>query len=162
MAACPLPEVDTGVTISCLTLHRGPFIATDPLKLSSRPPETVVLEALKLLRKDRVASIRDQTTVNLDALQDDSGCKGVAIGYMGIFDESGLQTLERLCAIAKVKRDVLSETEWITKNRDGLTNQQMESLKKAFQSYHPEKAISVHEGFAVSVRSLTYFAQERY
>lgn len=81
---------------------------------------------------------------------------------MGIFDESGLQTLERLCAIAKVKRDVLSETEWITKNRDGLTNQQMESLKKAFQSYHPEKALSVHEGFAVSVRSLTYFAQERY
>ena len=106
MAACTIPEIACGVTMSSLQLIGRPSATTKPLHLERRPPQGVVDAAFKLLHQGSASfpgSVIDVENTKSDSLQ----C--VAIPQMGVFDETGLGVLRRFCVIAKVKRDVASE-----------------------------------------------------
>ena len=78
---------------------------TNPYVLSCRPPESIVDEALKMLR----------SKVSGEVIQDDEDEDKylVRLGKLGYFTRDGLDVLKKFCAASITKRKVKEEMSWL-------------------------------------------------
>ena len=104
-AALPIPKV-ASISPQEVVLDQHQSTETNPSQVQSRPPESIVLHALKLLRE------------GANSTSDDKG--SVVIGSLGTFSKESVRVFETMCTLAVEAENVRKEKAWlsITKNND--------------------------------------------
>lgn len=101
-----MPQVSVNSFHSAIvTSVFGAYNEQDPLLLQERPPERLVEEADKVLRRKQG---------NLEP-------RAVAIANLGTFPRNGITILKKFCEISSLKAAIRSEEKWLEAEPDGLS-----------------------------------------
>ena len=136
------PPFSSGITVTF-----GAYIESDPLSMKERPAEGLVTEAEKAFRSDPHSHQRPT---------------GVVIGNLGTFSRDGISVLRKFCEISSLRLSILSEERWLTENNDGLTDDEISSIKEVLWNQKTSKPI-VRAGWkSLDVSSFSTLVGERY
>ena len=157
-----LPPVTALIQEKDIVAIHGEFQEDNPYLIKSRPSESIMEVAHKVMNSCSTQMIQENT-VELD---DSNGPSGVRIGNLGNFTNSGIQVLSKYCSVAKLQQDYKEEMAWLSvnPNKQSLTDPEIQYLFRIFESspHDPQHVVATLDGHHVDFKSLSTLVGERY
>ena len=136
------PTFSSGITVTF-----GAYVESDPLSMKERPAEGLVNEAEKAFRSDPRSPQRP---------------RGVVIGNLETFSRDGISVLRKFCEISSLRLSILSEERWLTENYDGLSDDEISSIKEVLWNRRTSEPIVRAGRKSLDVSSFSTLVGERY
>jgi len=84
------------------------------------------------------------------------------IGNLGTFSRDGISVLCKLCEISSLRLSILREERWLTENYDGLTDDEISSIKEVLWNRRTTEPIMRAGRKSLDVSSFSTLVGERY
>ena len=151
-----LPPVTTLIQKKdIVVVIHGEFQEDNPNMIKSRPSESIMVVAHKVMKSCSIQMIQGNT-IELD---DSNGPSGVRIGNLGNLNNRGIQVLSKYCSVAKLQQDYKEEMVGLSVNPDKqfLTDPEIKYLFRIFKSspHDPLHVVATLDGHHVDFKSLS-------
>ena len=150
-----LPPVTTLIQEKDIVVIHGEFQEDNPNMIKSRPSESIMVVAHKVMKSCSIQMIQGNT-IELD---DSNGPSGVRIGNLGNFNDRGIQVLSKYCSVAKLQQDYKEEMAWLSVNPDKqfLTDPEIKHPFRIFKSspHDPLHVVATLDGHHVDFKSFS-------
>ena len=124
----------------------GLYNEEDPLSLHERPPERIVEEAEKALRRKKC---QQEPT-------------GVAIANLGTFSRNGIAILKKFCEISSLKGSIRTEERWLQIETDDLSVPEISAIKDILWNKSSSETVLRAGQKSIDVASFSTLVEERY
>lgn len=124
----------------------GSYSEEDPLSLHERPPERIVEEAEKALRRKKC---QQEPT-------------GVDIANLGTFSRNGIAILKKFCEISSLKASIRTEERWLQIEPDDLSVPEILAIKDVLWNKSSSETVLRAGQKSIDVASFSTLVEERY